>query len=106
MFALLIQYADFLGYKMTGGELYREPSEAEINAERGTGIAVSLHIHRLAIDLHLFIDGVYQRNSEAHRKLGEFWEFIGGSWGGRFKDEHGNPKPDGNHYSLEHNGVK
>jgi hypothetical protein len=27
-----------------------------------------------------------------------FWESIGGSWGGRFND--------GNHYSLEHRGMK
>jgi hypothetical protein len=26
--------------------------------------------------------------------LGEYWELIGGTWGGRFKN------PDGNHYSY------
>jgi len=30
--------------------------------------------------------------------LGEYWEGMGGSWGGRFSD--------GNHFSLTHNGVK
>ncbi|HBJ0947911.1 TPA: M15 family metallopeptidase, partial [Escherichia coli] len=32
---------------------------------------------------------------------GEYWESLGGSWGGRFKS-----RPDGNHFSLEHNGVR
>lgn len=36
--------------------------------------------------------------SSGHKLLGEYWESIGGTWGGRFND--------GNHYSLEHNGVK
>ncbi|HAO1973206.1 TPA: M15 family peptidase, partial [Escherichia coli] len=31
---------------------------------------------------------------------GEYWESIGGTWGGRFS------RADGNHFSLEHNGVK
>ena len=53
----------------------------------------SFHFKKLAIDFDLFIDGVYQRSTEAHRPLGEFWILIGGTWGGNF------PKPDGNHYS-------
>lgn len=33
--------------------------------------------------------------------LGQYWESLGGSWGGRFKS-----RPDGNHFSLEHDGVR
>ena len=57
-----------------------------------------LHGQYLAIDLDLFIDGEYQASTEAHRVLGEYWESIGGSWGGRFDD--------GNHYSLAHGGMR
>jgi len=69
----------------------------ENNGKAG-GIRNSLHSKRLAIDLMLFKDGVYLTNSEDYRPLGEFWESIGGTWGGRFHD--------GNHFSCEHEGIK
>ena len=53
----------------------------------------SFHYQRLAIDLNLFIDDKYQTTTEAHRPVGEKWEKLGGTWGGRFG------KKDGNHYS-------
>lgn len=55
----------------------------------------SFHFKKLAIDLDLFIDGVYQRSTEAHRPLGEFWISIGGIWGGDFPN---GQNFDGNHY--------
>lgn len=58
----------------------------------------SNHYIRLAIDLNLFKDGVWLKKTTDHLPLGEYWESIGGSWGGRFND--------GNHYSLEHEGNK
>lgn len=98
MLAQLIQKAEALGYEVTGAELYRPPRVAELYAEEGKGIRNSLHSQRLAVDLNLFKDGVYLTQTEDHRPLGEWWESIGGTWGGRFDD--------GNHYSLEHNGLK
>ena len=90
MLALLLQYAELKGYEITLGEAYR--------ADKRGHMPNSLHYSRLAIDLNLFRDGEYLRTSKDHQELGEFWEFIGGSWGGRFSD--------GNHYSIEHNGRK
>jgi hypothetical protein len=58
----------------------------------------SLHYIGLAKDLNLFKDGKYLTKTEDHVALGEYWESLGGTWGGRFND--------GNHYSLTHNGVK
>ena len=98
MIAKLIFWADEHGYRLTFGEAYRTPEQAKLNAQSGKGIANSLHTQRLAVDFNLFINGVYQTTTDAHRPLGEYWESIGGTWGGRFND--------GNHYSLEHNGVK
>lgn len=98
MVALLIQYAYEIGYELTFAEAYRTPEQAQRNAEAGTGIANSLHTERLAVDFNLFKNGEYLTQTEDHRQLGEFWESIGGAWGGRFGD--------GNHYSLEHNGRK
>ena len=84
MISLLILYANEAGYELTFGDAY-----ATDGHKRG-----SFHYRRLALDLNLFIGGVYQRSTEAHRSLGEFWESIGGTWGGRFKTN------DGNHYSY------
>ena len=101
--ARLIDYAFSAGYELTGGELYRTPEQAAINARSGAGIANSLHTQRLAIDLMLFKDGVYLTNSLDYEPLGVFWESLGTdyAWGGRFR-----PKIDGNHFSLMHNGVR
>ncbi|CNI11421.1 M15 family metallopeptidase [Yersinia pekkanenii] len=99
--AQLIYWADERGYRLTFGEAYRTPEQAALNAKSGKGIPNSLHTQRLAVDFNLFINGQYQTRTEAYTPLGEYWESIGGTWGGRFKSN-----PDGNHFSLEHNGVK
>ncbi|HEN3661903.1 TPA: M15 family metallopeptidase [Yersinia enterocolitica] len=101
MIAQLINWADEHGYRLTFGEAYRTSEQAALNAKNGKGITNSLHTQRLAVDFNLFINGQYQTKTEAYKPLGEYWESIGGSWGGRFKSN-----PDGNHFSLEHNGVK
>ena len=88
MVALLIQFAYEKGYELTLGDAYATDSHMQD----------SLHYSRLAIDLNLFRDGEWLSRSEDHKELGEFWEGIGGSWGGRFGD--------GNHYSLAHGGRK
>lgn len=100
MIALLIQYANANGFWLTFGEAYRTPEQAVLNAKKGSGIKNSLHTQRLAVDFNLFIKGEYKTDSRDYLLLGEYWESLGGTWGGRFS------KPDGNHFSLEHNGVK
>jgi len=82
---LLIWYAIYRGYQVTLGDAYRDP-------RCPYGAKKSAHHDRLAIDINLFKDGVYLDQTEDHRSLGEWWESIGGIWGGRFKI------PDGNHY--------
>jgi hypothetical protein len=98
MASRLIDQAARKGYGVTFGEAYRTAEQAELNAKAGKGIKRSLHQDRLAIDLNLFKDGKYLATTEAHQPLGEWWESIGGTWGGRFGD--------GNHYSLAHDGRK
>lgn len=90
----LILWAYDHGYELTFGRAYA--SEAANKADGGH--PRSLHRSRLAVDLNLFKDGKYLTETEDHLPLGEFWESIGGTWGGRFDD--------GNHYSLEHNGMR
>ncbi|GAK26377.1 M15 family metallopeptidase [Serratia liquefaciens] len=101
LIAQLILWADEKGMRVTFGEAYRTPEQAALNAKKGSGISNSLHTKRLAVDLNLFINGKYQTDSAAYVELGKFWESLGGSWGGRFKTN-----PDGNHFSLEHEGVR
>ena len=98
MVSALIDFAYTNGYELTFGETYRTPEQAALNAKTGKGIAKSLHIQRLAIDLNLFKGGKFLTSSTSHLPLGEYWESIGGTWGGRWND--------GNHYSLEHQGIK
>jgi len=91
MIALLILHAEALGYELTFGDGYRDPRVPYGHPE-------SLHKHRLAHDLNLFQDGIYLMTTAAHEPLGLYWESLGGAWGGRFND--------GNHYSLEHEGMR
>jgi hypothetical protein len=83
MIPRLIDKAFELGFEVTGGDLYRDP-RCPYGAEN------SKHKRRLAIDLNLFRNGKYLTQTEDHRELGEWWESVGGIWGGRFFD--------GNHY--------
>ena len=94
MVAKLVIYADSLGYEVTGGDLYRD-NRCPYGSKK------SLHKKRLAVDLNLFRDGEFLTKTRDHLVLGLYWEKMGGSWGGRFESN-----PDGNHYSLEHNGYK
>ena len=88
MVSRLIRFAYNMGYELTFADAYATTGHMEN----------SLHYKRLAVDFNLFKDGRYLTRTEDHAPLGEYWEAIGGTWGGRFND--------GNHYSLEHNGVK
>lgn len=95
----LLDHAFALGLRCSLGEAERSKAQAAANAKSGKGIANSLHIDRLAIDIHLYrADGTYLSRTEDHTALGEYWESIGGTWGGRFGD--------GNHYSLAYGGRK
>ena len=98
----LISWSYEHGYELTLGDAYRTPEEAAANAASGKGIANSNHTRRLAIDLNLFLNGEYRSDSEAYKPLGEYWCSLDPlcRWGGDFT------RPDGNHFSLEHEGVR
>jgi hypothetical protein len=101
MVARLIDKAHELGYEVSLGDAYRDPRlHGNMGVKQGYGHSRSAHKIRLAIDLNLFKDNDYLEQSSDHEPLGEWWEkqATDARWGGRFND--------GNHYSLEHNGVK
>lgn len=102
LLARLIQWAYDNGFELTLGEAYRTPEQAALNAQKGSGISNSLHTRRLAIDMNLFIEGQYQTQSEAYRPLGEYWKSLDPlcCWGGDFS------RPDGNHFSMTHEGIR
>jgi hypothetical protein len=91
MVARLLLKSAALGYEVTLGDAYRD-ERCPYGHQR------SLHKKRLAIDLNLFKDGIFVRTTEGHKELGEWWESIGGSWGGRFQDAP--------HFSLSHGGMR
>lgn len=98
---LLLNKAHELGYEVTLGDAYRDPRVfGRAGIAKGYGRKESNHKRRLAIDLNLFKEGVYLRETEDHRELGEYWESLDVDccWGGQFND--------GNHYSLKYNGYK
>lgn len=99
--ARLIAWATTQGYGLTYGEAYRTPEQALINAQKGTGIANSLHISRLAVDFNLFINGVYHSDPESYTPLGIYWKSLHplNRFGGDFKSK------DANHFSMTDNGV-
>lgn len=125
--ARLFIYMNEQGYRPKLGESKRSDEQAEINAigvpgryrvanlikaeypglankllnnGSNNGIRNSLHELQLAQDVDLIKDGKYMASTEDHRSFGEWWEKQGSDhrWGGRWGD--------GNHYSLEHNGLK
>lgn len=97
----LIDKAHELGFELRGGDLFRDPRvHGHMGEKRGYGNANSCHKLKLAIDLHLFQDGMYLTETHHHRELGEWWEQQHElcCWGGRFND--------GNHYSMTYEGSK
>jgi hypothetical protein len=101
MVADLIQFAYESGYELTLGDAYRDPRvHGNVGEKKSYSSSSSNHKQRLAIDLNLFVAGMYITDGEheAYHAMGEYWESLGGAWGGRFNDA--------NHFSLEHNGRR
>ena len=101
MLPLLILYAEFLGYGVRRGDLFRDPRvHGEFGVKKGYGRAYSCHKLKLAADLNMTKDNVYlqgQAAQEVHNKLHDFWDLLGGSK---------RIKSDMNHYSLGWKGYR
>lgn len=102
LLAKLIDFAYAQGYEVTLGECWRTPEQAALNAQHGVGIANSLHILRLAVDLNIFKDGQYVTEPGPYKVLAEYWKSLDKdcAWGGDFH------KPDSDHYSLSWAGIR
>jgi hypothetical protein len=103
--AEFILTAENIGYDVALGEVLRSPEQAALNAKAGKGIRNSLHISGLAVDILLYRNGEWLTDTDEYEEMGEWWERQSTkdyecAWGGRFS------KPDGNHFSIEHKGVR
>lgn len=103
---LLIKYAYSKGYEMTLGDAYRDPrvfGEFKGTKEGSYSAKNSTHKLRLAIDLNLFVGGVYitDGNHPAYQDIGKFWKstHVDARWGHDFPG-------DANHFSFEMWGAK
>lgn len=92
----LVQWANQQpGCEVAYGRDYDESDPKELRHRKG-----SLHYLGLANDLVLYLNGVYQKQTEAYEFMGVKWEAMHPDyrWGGRFK------KADGNHFSIAFGG--
>lgn len=103
MFAQLIVWCVAQGYQVQIEDVKRSRTEAFKNAALGTGIALSLHLDGLAGDLSIFKDGVLLTSVDDYRPIGEQWKGMHpeNCWGGDF-----HTRPDADHFSRSHNGIK
>lgn len=86
--ALLIQHAQTLGIKLTGGELYRTLYQQQEYLRVNTSKTLkSQHLKRLAIDFNFFIDNKLTYEKKQIQPLGDFWESLheNNRWGGNWK---------------------
>lgn len=89
-FALLVLKAESLGLHVKVQEWNRlESTQKEYVAAGKSKTINSRHLDRLAVDIALILpSGEVLTGGEAFRPLGEYWESLGGRWGGRLGLEH------------------
>ena len=96
MVSQLIIWAYSKGYELTFGDAWRDEETQRRMVEKGLSQTMkSKHLNRLAVDLNLFIQGKYTTNPDDYNPLGQYWESIGGVYGGRWKMK------DANHFEYK-----
>lgn len=93
-------------HQATMGESHRPEWVAAQYAKQGIGIAQSLHTQRLAVDMMLFVDGVYQSNPEAYQPLAELWMQVAPAFGVEPAAGYYFKSRDAVHFSCAWKGVK
>ena len=92
MLGRLLCKAEDLGVPVCILEMYRSVETQKGYVARGVSKTMSSkHLSGLAVDLcfiaDLKDDGKMNYKAEDYRRLGEFWESLGGTWGGRWGDD-------------------
>jgi hypothetical protein len=93
-------------HQVTMGEAHRPEWVALGYAKQGVGIAESLHTKRLAVDLLLFTDGVFQSQPEAYKPLAELWMQVAPPFGVHPAAGYFFKSKDAVHFSCTHGGYK
>jgi len=85
--ALLLNYLNDKGYKVTLGETFRTKEQQEIYFKQGKSKTMkSKHLERLAIDLNIFKNGELLKNVDEYYIIGKYWQSLnplnvyGGFW--------------------------
>lgn len=102
LLARLVLWAESQGYALTMGEGYVGDTDARDGDYDGPHKRNGLHYRRLAIDLNLFLDGVYQAGAcPEWEAIGQHWTSLDPlcAWGGSFAAR------DYNHFSIRHEGL-
>src|SRR4030042_4487097 len=92
MVALLIEEAYRLKTPLVILEWMRSEQQQKLNIQNGVSWTMkSKHLEGLAIDV-CFLDDLKNDSKlnypiEKYKIIGEFWEHLGGRWGGRFGDD-------------------
>lgn len=85
MVARLIMQACALGYEIKVQEWNRLLATQKEYVAKGVSKTLnSKHLDNLAVDMYLYKNGKVILGGEDYRALGEYWESLGGRWGGRF----------------------
>ena len=100
MDALLVLKAKELGTVIVCLEWMRTIEQQRINVMRGASKTMdSKHLYGLAKDYCFFADiqddGKINYEPDKYKELGEYWESLGGRWGGRFGDNPSTEKIEG-----------
>ena len=76
-FAKLILWINDQGWTVTVGEVLRTPEQEEIYFSTGKSKTKdSKHLLKLAGDLNLFVNGVYQTTKNSYKPLAEYWKSL------------------------------
>jgi hypothetical protein len=100
MVARLINRATVLGTPIFIAEWMRTwEQQTVLVARKASKTMNSKHLQGLAVDV-IFLadvqdDSAVNYTADAYRSLGEFWEEMGGRWGGRFGDNPDTDKVEG-----------
>lgn len=91
MDAKLVLFAAEQGSPIFCTEWFRTLEQQRIYVARGVSKTLySKHLDGLAKDYVMLSDikddGIVNYTPDQYKKLGEFWESLGGRWGGRFGD--------------------
>ena len=89
--SILVVWANREGYGIAYDDVKAHDGHMK-NSKHYSGLAADLNLYFYEVDENNDGKWVYQTETEAHTPIGEEWERMGHTWGGRFND--------GNHYEF------